>query len=46
MVAISESLKNGLREDGMKPQIERSHKIDLSTGELVPNSKYNEPDNN
>ena len=29
-----------------KPQIELSHKIDLSTGELVPNSKYNEPDNN
>ena len=29
-----------------KPQIELSHKIDLSTGKLVPNPKCNEPDNN
>lgn len=29
-----------------KPQIELSHKLDLSTGKLVPNPKYNEPDNN
>ena len=29
-----------------KPQIELSHKIDLSTGKLVPNPNYIKPDNN